>query len=156
MADEEAPKIIEVGSPAPPPADGGRYFVWCSEREALACSMTVEHAHIVIRNPGESRKVPPCGRTVLTMAFMDLGDNAPEQFKSQLFTPEQAKHIVSFVESNEVPIVVNCSAGVCRSPGVVLALRRHYGGDQEEVFRLALPNIFVTSILTRALKGIEG
>jgi hypothetical protein len=72
------------------------------------------------------------------LEFRDLGDNAPAELHDGLFKPSQAKQIAEFVHKHDGLIVVNCEAGLSRSPGVVLALRRFFGGDTEEVFQKAI------------------
>lgn len=136
-----------------------RAFKWCPEMAMKMCHgfFQFPHAHICIRDVQEEVKKPPCGSPAIYLAFYDLDDKAPEKYHDGLFTDVQADAIVEFVERTDpsLVIVVNCAAGVSRSPGVVLSLRRHYGGDTEEVFNKACPNIFVTSKLTRALKRIS-
>jgi predicted protein tyrosine phosphatase len=132
-------------------------FVWCPRETAKLCHhrFTEPHVHIGIRNVDAEITKPGCSGGALFLEFHDLGDNAPAELHDGLFKPSQAKQIAEFVHKHDGLIVVNCEAGLSRSPGVVLALRRFFGGDTEEVFQKAMPNIFVTSLLTRALRGIE-
>jgi predicted protein tyrosine phosphatase len=67
------------------------------------------------------------------------------------FTEAHANALVAFLEPIEALLVVNCEAGISRSPAVVLALRRKYGGDTEQVYKEAIPNIHVASVLGRVL-----
>jgi predicted protein tyrosine phosphatase len=99
--------------------------------------------------------MPACDRFAVFLEFHDLGENASEEYRAGLFTETHAQTIANFVEKTpeETLVVVNCEGGVSRSSGVVLALRRHYGGDTEEVFQKGVPNIFVTSMLSRVLRG---
>lgn len=125
------------------------------------------HSHICIRTNGAEIKMPQCNSPVLYLEFVDLDPDAirrtqafarnpakGQQVIDDCLNEKQALLIVEFVEHtpDERMIVVNCEAGVSRSPGVVLALRRHYGGSTEEVFEKAVPNIHVTSMVTRALR----
>ena len=133
-------------------------FKWCPERAIRLCKsfFAEPHAHVCIRSVGTEIKTPQCGNPALYLAFHDLRENCKEEQVAGLFNEKQASAIVEFVEymPEDLPIIVNCEAGISRSPGVVLALRRHYGGDQEEVFQKAHPNIYVTSMLTRALRAV--
>lgn len=128
------------------------------------CYLTEPHAHIAIVTPGGRAIKPKCGMKTLNQAFHDLDPKAirkseaakedpkkAEELIGNCFTEAQAKEIAAFVEPLDGLIVVNCEAGVSRSPGVVLALRRKYGGDTEECFREACPNIHVASVLGREL-----
>lgn len=128
-------------------------FHWCSEQIAEMCTHNFigEHVHICITSPNKNEITPPCGGEVLHLKFWDLGERAPRDFVKNLFNSTQAKEIVAFVKKHDLPVVVNCEAGVSRSAGVVLALRRHYRGDTEEVYDRAIPNIYVASILSREL-----
>jgi predicted protein tyrosine phosphatase len=126
-------------------------FFWCREELARDCPLKNRHSHICIRSPKTGGVLSGCRRPTLYLAFHDLGENAPDDLKPGLFNEDQAREIVEFVEQHPGKIIVNCEAGVSRSPGVVLALRRHFGGNTEEIFQRAIPNIFVTSMLSRAL-----
>jgi predicted protein tyrosine phosphatase len=147
-------------------------FKWGPEIAMLACDHFVpeRHAHICIRTPGEPPKMPPCKEHSLHQAFNDLDPEAikrTEAFEKDpqkgrllienCFTEDHAREIREFLKiiRDEHLVFVNCEAGVSRSAGVVLALRRHYGGDEEEIFQKAAPNIHVTSIMTRILKEQE-
>jgi len=139
---------------------------WCDEMTAERCESTTDHAHIIIASPGSKGIIPHCRKVSLRMFFYDLDPEAIRKTKAfekdsakgqelidGCFTEEQAYQLVRFLKLMDgIEIVVNCEAGVSRSPGVVLALRRHFGGDTEEVFKKALPNIHVTSVLTRVLR----
>ena len=106
----------------------------------------------------------PCRKTTLRMFFYDLDPEAirrtPAFAKDSVrgqklidgcFTEEHARHIAQFILSTQETVVVNCEAGISRSPAIVLALRRKYGGDTEECFKRAYPNIHVASMLGREL-----
>lgn len=134
-----------------------KIFKWCPEIALKRCLEWFEpnHVHICIRSLGREVVKPNCDGQAMFLAFHDIGDNAPEEYKDGLFTEAHAKSIVEFVNStpNEKLIVVNCEAGISRSAGVVLAMRRHFGGDTEEVYKKAMPNILVTSLVSRVLGG---
>lgn len=136
------------GSAAP-----NREFDWCSRMVAGECRTVFkkDHHHIAIRTPDSMPVHIGCCGTTLRLDFHDLGESAPKRFWDGLFKVPQAREIIRFVNAQEGLFVVNCEAGISRSAGVVLALRRFFGGDTEEVYKKAMPNIFVTSILFRAL-----
>lgn len=143
-----------------------REFDWCREEVARDCLRTKGHVHVCITSPKYPGVVPRCGRPYLALTFYDLdpeairrsyqGSEETERAKELIagcFTEAHAEEMVRFVEKHpEEDVVVNCEAGVSRSPGVVLAFRRKYGGDTEDVFKRACPNIHVASLLGRLLK----
>lgn len=130
-------------------------FNWCPEMAMRVCKgfFPQVHTHICIRSVGVEIKKPQCADTPLYLAFHDLGENCAFEHQAGLFNVDQAGMIVQFVKDtpDDKLIIVNCEAGISRSAGVVLALRRYYGGDTEEVYHKAMPNIHVTSTLTRVL-----
>lgn len=134
-------------------------FDWCHEVRALTCGVSKpelprNHAHIVIRSVGAPFRNVRCGMLALYLEFHDLDDKSPGNYHAGLFKEEHALAIARFVrESTASFILVNCEAGISRSAGVVLALRRYYGGNTEEVFQKAIPNIYVANILSRVLNA---
>jgi predicted protein tyrosine phosphatase len=130
-----------------------REFVWCSRRIVGTCQMTFRkpHHHIAIKTPGAPIVDLGCGGERLRLEFHDLGMNSPREFWDGLFTVAHAREIKEFVGKHEGLFVVNCEAGISRSAGTVLALRKFFGGDSGEVYQKAMPNPFVTSILFRTL-----
>lgn len=147
-----------------------RNFVWCPQEGMVQCIrfFPEPHAHIIIRSPGALARNPPCMGDSLYLEFWDLDPETinkqgvfrenPVRQKELLDGCMQDHHagsIAHFVKNlpENLLLVVNCEAGVSRSPGVVLALRRFYGGDEEEVFKKAIPNMYVTSMVTEALRG---
>lgn len=147
-------------------------FVWCPEEVMVACQKYIKypHAHIAIRSIGSKQQKPKCKGPTIRLEFYDLDPaaiartnafaNDPVKGKELIdgcFKEKHAEQIVIFVEKiRQKLIVVNCEAGISRSPGVVLALRRHYGGDVEEPFQRAAPNIHVASVLGRVLRKRSG
>lgn len=145
-------------------------FSWCRQEIIFKCTdwISEAHAHICIRSLTAEIRHPRCDGPVVHLAFHDLD---PEQIKrTNAFANDpdkgreimkgcmneaQALQIVKFVESipDDKLIVVNCEAGVSRSPAVVLAMRKKYGGDMEECYRKAYPNIHVASMVSKALGG---
>lgn len=143
-----------------------RKFAWCRQELAERCSIKTSHVHIAITSPGCRMVRPSCGKKTLRLLFYDLDPESilrtnafaddpvrGKQIVEGCFTEAQAKKIARFVErtAESKVVVVNCEAGISRSPGVVLALRRKYGGDEDAVFQDAIPNIHVTSTLSRVL-----
>lgn len=130
-----------------------REFLWCSRRIVGTCQMTFRkpHHHIAISTPGTVSVDLGCVGDRLRLQFHDLGDDAPKEYWDGLFTGGHAREIKEFVEDREGLFVVNCEAGISRSAGTVLALRRFFGGDSDEVRRMARPNLFVVSLLFRSL-----
>jgi len=141
-----------------------RNFTWRRQEIAEGCKRDDRHVHIVITSPKCREVTPRCGKPSLQLFFYDLDPEAirrtraagDDPVKAQeliegCFSEAQARELAAFVEAHPEDVVANCEAGVSRSPGVVLALRRKYGGDTEEVFRKACPNIHVASVLGREL-----
>lgn len=141
-------------------------ITWCREEVAEGCRRDGDHVHVVITSVGSRRIIPACRKTTIRMFFYDLDPDAirrtnayaenPDKGKELVdgcFTQEHARQLVWFLNTvpEEADVVVNCEAGVSRSPAIVLALRRKYGGDTEDVFRRACPNIHVASVLGREL-----
>lgn len=130
------------------------------------------HVHVAIRGVESLREnMPNCTGALLEVAFQDLDPNTIRKSPLYATKPEKgdelietcmkeahAVQIAAFVAAtpDDKLIVVNCAGGVSRSPGVVLALRRFYGGDTEEVFNKAHPNMHVTSLLTKVLRRESG
>jgi len=131
-----------------------REFKWCPAIAIKKCRgfFPVPHVHICISSVKSETTEPECGGPAIFLKFDDASDKSPKYDK--LFDETMARRIADYVAAVSVDqlIVVNCEGGTSRSPGVVLALRRHYGGDTEEVFQRACPNIFVTSILSKVLR----
>lgn len=133
-------------------------FLWSPQMLAMKCSLFIKeknHAHICIRSVDAEEQNPQCDNPRLHLAFHDLGENAPEGYRDGLFNEVHACEICVFISTvpDDHVIVVNCEAGVSRSPGVVLALRKYYGGDTEEIYTKAHPNIHVSSTLERVIRG---
>jgi len=93
-----------------------------------------------------------CVKDILFISFCDAdGVNDRDVYghtvtEYDLFTDEQAKQIIDFVEKNkERKIIVHCDAGISRSSGVAAAILRHYTGSDDAIFnnRRYAPNMFV-------------
>jgi predicted protein tyrosine phosphatase len=140
-------------------------FKWCPKEGIKTCAIQIPHSHVCIRSIGAPITVPECGNQALYLTFHDLepkkirATNAYAKDKTKgeeiingCFTEEQAELIVEFVKrcADEL-IMVNCEAGISRSPAVVLALRAYYGGDTSEVFHKACPNSHVNEVMIKVL-----
>lgn len=144
-----------------------RDFRWCPQEVAEDCWFDEEHVHICITTPGYRKITPRCGRKAINLFFRDQEPDdiratsafAKDPIKGQqvvdeCFTESQALAISTFVaETPEaVTVVVNCEAGFSRSPAVVLALRKRYGGDLQPRAHID-PNKHVISTLEKVLGG---
>jgi predicted protein tyrosine phosphatase len=143
-----------------------RQFTWCRQEIAENCKWGGEHVHIVITTPGYRRIMPSCKKTTLRLFFHDLEPDkirktvlfAKDPAKGQetidgCFSEQHAHDIVRFVGATDKDetIIVNCEAGVSRSPAVVMALWKAQGEEIESVYRKAHPNIHVANTLGRVL-----
>jgi len=107
----------------------------------------VPHILISIRNPGQSYYTIMDNknrRATMILKFHDV-DTAHEGM-FDLFTEVQATKILEFVDKwkdSIKEIVVNCTAGFSRSPGVAAALSRIINGEDSDYFRKFRPNMLV-------------
>lgn len=144
-------------------------FVWCPQEAIKKCLSIweVPHSHICIRSVGAEITTPQCGNPALYLDFHDLDPEAirrtvhyaenpveGEAFIKGCLTDEQAHAMAEFAHyrPDDELIVVNCEAGISRSPGSVLAFRRFYGGDVDEPYKKAIPNMHVASVVGRVLR----
>lgn len=112
--------------------------------------MKILEKHIVIsvRDPESMIAELPENRLrlgELFLAFSDI-DRKIKHPKAILFTPVMAQHILTFFNrfKDKVElIVVNCEAGISRSPAIAGALAYILEEDSEEFFKLYIPNKFV-------------
>lgn len=74
-----------------------------------------------------------------------------------LFDKEDARKIIDFVEEwkDQVGLIaIHCEAGISRSAAIAAALKKTvYGEDDSEVFRRALPNRWVYSMIMYEYHG---
>lgn len=77
---------------------------------------------------------------------------SPEEFEKlaseryHLFSEEDAKKIVDFVEKYKDTVDelwIHCYAGISRSQAVAAAISKYYTGDDEQYFRVGIPNMRV-------------
>jgi predicted protein tyrosine phosphatase len=80
-----------------------------------------------------------------------------EELIATCFKEAHALQIVGFVFTTppEETIVVNCAAGISRSPGVVLAFERFYGRDTAYIYERAVPNSHVATVLGKVLSTYD-
>lgn len=105
---------------------------------------------------------------ILSINFYDLDYNPErwgeketkeivEQYGHGIFTPDQAKQIVDFIEvwkAKVEMIVVHCSAGVSRSAGVAGAISLILNGRDEMFFKgRYIPNRFVYRTILNEWEG---
>lgn len=144
-----------------------REFTWCRQELAEFCFKQSDHVHICITGP-EGRAIrPQCGRKHINLFFQDLEPDKirlreaylkdpvrGEELIESCFKESQAREIVRFVNSTrpDEHIVVNCAAGISRSPGVVLAYERFYGRSTDYIFERADPNSHVAGVLGKVLR----
>ncbi len=140
-------------------------YTWCRLELARDCARKDEHSHISIQSPGAVSFNPRCKREMLSMFFVDLDPLEIMRTEAAIQNPvtgsslaaecmgvDQADQIARFVEHHPGPIVVNCEAGVSRSPAVVMALREWYGGSVWEPMKDAVPNMHVAFTLAHVLR----
>lgn len=137
-----------------------REFNWCRQEIAEDCRWGGDHVHIAITSLWNRRITPSCGKVVLHVLFNEVlrNDVSDDPSRGQdriegCFREEHAREIIRFVNgtNKDETVIVNCEAGVSRSPAVVLAFRKFQGQDTESVFKKAAPNIHVASVLGRLL-----
>lgn len=150
-----------------------RDFTWCRQEAAEWCveyrhveGSVGKHVHICITGPEGLAITPNCGNKHINLFFQDLDPNKirktlkfaedparGQQIIETCFTEEHAQKIVEFVKSTDEneTIIVNCAAGISRSPGVVLAYRLFTHQETESIFQKADPNIHVATTLYRVL-----
>lgn len=142
-------------------------FIWGPQEILQHCVdyFARPHAHIAIRSPGTRERFPVCGDSALLLQFHDLDPAAIRQTQHYKENPEEGDLLIDgcFEEEHAIQIddfvrihmdkliVVNCEAGISRSAGVVLALREFYLEDADEVYRKAIPNIHVATVLRKVL-----
>ncbi len=140
-------------------------YTWCKLEDARDCERVDDHSHISLQSPGGARFIPKCGRVMLYLFFVDLSPREIMRTKAAFKNPKkgkelaaacmsvkQAHQIVTFVEDHPGPIVVNCEAGISRSPAVVLALNEWHGEPTWDVIRRNIPNMHVAFTLATALR----
>jgi predicted protein tyrosine phosphatase len=143
-----------------------RDFSWCRRELAEFCLREGEHVHICITDHTGKAIAPQCGKKHINLFFRDNDPNhvrktlkfaedpsLGEQLISECFTEGHAQQIIDFVKSTseDETIIVNCAAGISRSPGVVLAYRLFNSLDTKYIFEQADPNLHVATTLYRVL-----
>ena len=84
-------------------------------------------------------------KDVLYLWFSDI--NRPIEGAGKAISKDDARQIVDFylkAKADNIPhLVAHCTAGVCRSGGVAAALCKIDTGDDEQIFKKSIPNMFV-------------
>ena len=145
--------------------DAGEKYTWCRLELARDCGRKDPHVHLSLQSPGAVSFNPKCGRITLSMFFVDLNPREIKRTKAAFENPkkadelaagcmgvDQADQIARFVEDHPDPVIVNCEAGISRSPAVVLALREWYGGSVWDVMKYSVPNMHVAFTLAHVLR----
>lgn len=105
------------------------------------------HILISVRNPKQDHYEPTPNKlrkATLILKFHDV--DVVHSGMYDLFTEVHAKKILDFVDKWKVDIkeiVINCTAGFSRSPGIAAALAKIINGDDMEYFRKYRPNMLV-------------
>jgi len=105
------------------------------------------HILIIIKTPGQEDYKPMDNKNrlaVMTLIFHDA--DVADGGIHNAFNESHAERILGFVEKWKDKIgeiVINCTAGFSRSPGVAAALSKIINGDDEEYFRKYSPNMLV-------------
>jgi predicted protein tyrosine phosphatase len=94
----------------------------------------------------------------LRLSFHDLESPQPDLPEAKLFTHEDSRSILRFVEKNRSSvrlIVCHCDAGMSRSAGVAAALSRWLQDEDSAFFRHYVPNrlVYDTLLATLGSKG---
>lgn len=95
----------------------------------------------------------------LPIAFHDLDRPGPPEEGTVLITDKIAEDIAVFVDdavnSGVKVLLVHCTAGVSRSPGVATAISQFYFGDSSEFFKRYAPNMLVYRKVLEALRRLK-
>ena len=126
-----------------------------SEKQIENFKTDKTHIVISIRSPKTSQANLPKSDSrigTLFLEFSDLDSNYIGLMGTKLFTQEDARAILLFVNSLKemVDLVVcQCEAGISRSAGVAGALSRIFNGKDEYFFKNYLPNHLVYSTILK-------
>lgn len=123
-----------------------------SRKQIIMTSKGISIPHIIIsiRAPDEKEvnfETSGKCRGVLRLKFHDAEKRIEKQ-NLKLFTSEQARQIIDFVEryskeDSDFLIVAQCEGGISRSAGLAAALAKIYLDDDKEFFRHYTPNSLV-------------
>lgn len=98
---------------------------------------------------------------VLVLNFDDVTDDLnwdddPDFYGPVLFTVEQAKQILEFIEMNKEKkqFIVHCSAGISRSGAVGTFINDYFGLDYS-TFRRTNPQVQPNPFVLRTLRNIQ-
>jgi predicted protein tyrosine phosphatase len=109
----------------------------------------------VAADPGDWPKINKVQQVdLLQLAF---ADNEYDWEDKSLFSPQQAKQILEFVEKNwdkiEV-LMIHCYAGISRSPAIAAAIAKLKYQDNSMFFQLHTPNKLVYNTILKVAKEI--
>jgi predicted protein tyrosine phosphatase len=106
--------------------------------------------HDVDKSLVKREECTACKGTGILKCFADINDGhcyrCTDKMDIKLFTDENAKQILDFVEKYKLEIetiIVHCEAGISRSAGVAGALSLIYNGTDQLYFDDYLPNMLV-------------
>lgn len=106
----------------------------------------------ITTSPFDEARIPPSAHClgVLRLAFFDSDLSAEEDGPEGLFSRDDARQIWRFILPLRTKlrcIVLHCSAGLSRSPGVAAALSNVLCGDDQAFFARFRPNRRVYALL---------
>lgn len=114
---------------------------------AIIISITEDMDHSVVFDYNSEFKA------ILRLYFYDLEQPIPGCEKANLFSSDDAKQILEFVDNNideeTKMIIVHCEAGLSRSAGVAAALSLIMNEDCEFFHKNYYPNSLVKSTILR-------
>jgi len=113
-------------------------FGVCARHEVNSRIPSVPHINISICNPDQDTLELNESNQRKGALFLKFHDTEENYFDQKVITKEQAKKILDFVNKHkdEVEVImVNCEAGLSRSPGVAAALSKILNGEDEVFFK---------------------
>lgn len=129
-------------------------FVIHSRRAIESAAMPVVPYVVlsITTSPTDEARIPPSPHClgVLRLAFFDSDLSAEDEGPEGLFSRDDARQIWRFLlplHKKLRCIVLHCSAGVSRSPGVAAALSNVLCGDDQSFFERYRPNRRVYTLL---------
>jgi predicted protein tyrosine phosphatase len=94
---------------------------------------------------------------VLELTFHDVdSEKIATKHNLVLFTKEQARRILDFVqETNPKLVVIQCEAGISRSAGIAAALSEIHNNHDGGFFRAHIPNMLVFRTILWEHEGFD-
>lgn len=124
-------------------------FLVCNRDTVKHMDPEITHVIISITDPNSEDAVLNTNKNclgVLRLSFHDIDFHLADKkgFKFQLFTRQQAREILDFVDKYQpVLVIAQCEAGISRSAGVCASLSQIYVGHDNGFFRTHIPNMLV-------------